>query len=346
MPFVLLQELTLPGTTSPEGFDVICNDGTCVSMIDTPGFNDLRRPDTEVLQSIVDYINARKQKVIAVIYLHRITDKKITGSTKINLRMLRAVCGEHYYQNVKLVTSMWGTVPQASIEATVHREVELNTSPDFWFDMIEKGASYARWDEKLGEHFNTAKQIVELCRSKKDAPILNILLELQKATTIEQTTAGRILTEELRKRQEKERKAIEEEEEELKMLEQERKDLQGRLRNAQDGLSREAELARQGAYERRNYRDDEYDGPPPPRTSALRRRFSEGGPEVDSYREDGYERRYDEQRRRLRRTMRDDRENEYRGDNDRRPTHRNSGPRVERRDGRSAFVLPIPSWRW
>jgi predicted GTPase len=42
------KKLTL-GTTSPEGFDLVCLDGTAVSLIDTPGFNDFRRSDMDIL---------------------------------------------------------------------------------------------------------------------------------------------------------------------------------------------------------------------------------------------------------------------------------------------------------
>lgn len=197
----------------------------------------------QVLESIIAYIADRKQKVIAVIYLHRIIDKKITGSANINLRMLRAVCGEHFYQNIALVTSMWAAIPPGSEAATAEREVELNGSTAFWADMIPKGAHYVRWDERADKHSSRAKEIVEMCWSKKDAPVLRLLLELQNGASIEETGAGQILTEELRKRQEKERKALHEEEEERRLLEEELETEHRRLRAAQDGLNREAKLS-------------------------------------------------------------------------------------------------------
>jgi len=270
----------------------------------------------------------------------------------INLRMLKAVCGEHYFQNIKLVTSMWGTVPSASMAATFTREVEFNTSPDFWLGMIEKGAHYARWDENMGQHYNTAKQVVEMCRSKLDTPILNILLEMQKGATIEQTTAGRILTEELRKRQEKERKAIEEEEEELRILERERMALQGRLQSAGEGRRREAELAAQQAYARQEQRPDSWYGPPlPPPGAGMGRRWSEPATEMDPRRDElrSDERRRDERRRddrhRSRRSERPD--SPYLSDYERPPRH-DSNTRVERRSRYYVLVRPITHnlFRW
>lgn len=187
-----------------------------MNLIDTPGFNDTQRPDVEILNDIVDYIRSRNLKIVAVIYLHRITERKVTGSTRLNLRMLRAMCGEHYIQNIVFASTVWGTVSETSMAATELRETEINTSKSFWGDMLDRGAGYERWTGTA----ESARAIVQLCQRRKDVPPLNIQIELDKGKSMEETTAGIILTEQLRQRRERELAELAEEEEERKELEE------------------------------------------------------------------------------------------------------------------------------
>lgn len=251
--------LTNVGTTEIQTHDMDCQNGTQVSLIDTPGFNDLRMSDMDVLQSILTFLDQAsvKQKIVAVLYLHRIVDKKITGSSEMNLRMLQAICGEHFFQNVGLVTSMWASISADGQIAAAEREQELNSADGgFWGDMCRKGAKYERWDEKVGNHFTPARQIVErwveAYRIRPTTAKLQVLLELEKGLATEETTAGKILTVEIRKRQEKELRRLQEEEEERRLLEEETRALRERMQQAQDGIKREAELA--GSQYRRNDR--------------------------------------------------------------------------------------------
>lgn len=211
------------------------DDEPVITLIDTPGFNDSDRADTEILKSIVDYLHVNKLQVIAVIYVHRITERKLTGSTKINLRMLRAICGDHFIQNIVFVTSMWTTLPPEELSDAYQREREFTKNPAFWGELLDKGARYFRWDEtKQIRDSKRADDIVDFCEVKNGAPPLNILWEFKKGMSLEDTTAGRILTEELRKRQEKERQALIEEREELRALQEEKDELDamaGRARN-------------------------------------------------------------------------------------------------------------------
>jgi hypothetical protein len=267
----------------------------------------------------------------------------ITGSTSINLRMFRAICGEHFFQNIALVTTMWGTIPPASWEATLNREVEFNTAPEFWADMIAKGAKYEGWNEHMVGHMSTAKEIVEMHRSKKDAPLLKIFLDMENGATIVDTSAGQVLTEELRKRQEKEWKALEEEEE-MRALERERHELQGRLQQAQEGFMREAKLAARRTHERRERWLESPYSPPPLGPRVPGRRYSDYF--VDRSRHFN-ERRSDERRpSKISRNERqnDGYENRYDEEGYERTSRGRSGKRLEQRSGQ--WLLIKPSSRW
>src|SRR5256885_17233083 len=117
---------------------------------------------------------------------------------------------------------MWTTAPMEEMDDTIKREVQFNTSPAFWVDMLEKGAQYFRWDET--ESINDAKtaaEIVKFCEKRRDTPKLNILLEMEKGGKLEDTAAHQILTEELRRRIEREQRALMEEEEERRQMQRE-----------------------------------------------------------------------------------------------------------------------------
>ncbi|RDL31500.1 uncharacterized protein BP5553_09709 [Venustampulla echinocandica] len=229
-------------TTQCKGWNYIHESNTTVTLIDTPGFDDTVRPDMEILASIASYIrDPRHAPPVGVIYMHRITDKKMTGASRMNLEMLRAVCGEHYFQNVVLVTSMWDTIPAARpLSEFEAREAELMASTEFLGDLVDKGANPRRY---LGDG-PSATQIVDVLCNKHQAPPLKITLELSRSMQIEDTTAGRILTAELRKREKKRLHEIEEEREEERMLRAELAETEAKVRDNERRLRAEIERER------------------------------------------------------------------------------------------------------
>lgn len=80
-----------------------------VYLIDTPGFDDTNRSDTQVLTEIATWLgDSYRSKVLlhGIIYLHRITDVRMSGSARRNLLMFKHLCGDEYLKKVILVTTM------------------------------------------------------------------------------------------------------------------------------------------------------------------------------------------------------------------------------------------------
>ncbi len=146
-----------------------------------------------------------------MIYLHRINDRRITGTSLLNLRIFQDFCGEHFYKNVVLATTMWGTVPKEVFPQLEDREAELNGSDVFWGDMMEEGSRYKRYYRT----FESGRAILDICTRKNNPPPLKILLELSKGCSLENTSAGKRRTAELRKRAEKMQQELVEEAEEI-----------------------------------------------------------------------------------------------------------------------------------
>lgn len=111
-------------------------------FVDTPGFSDTNLSDTEVLQMIADYLAVaykQEMKLTGIIYLHPISDNRVTHHTTKNLGMFRKLTGEKNLKNVTLATTMWDKVSE---EEGIRREGELKSK--FWQLLLAMGAKTAR----------------------------------------------------------------------------------------------------------------------------------------------------------------------------------------------------------
>ncbi|KAF7966177.1 hypothetical protein HWV62_39756 [Athelia sp. TMB] len=112
-------------------------------LVDTPGFDDIYLSDVDILIEISSWLNAmytQRIKLTAIIYLHRISDIRMTGSAIRNMDLFQKLCGNRAARNVILVTTMWDEVDE---EAGERREAELRDT--FWRSMVAHGSQTARF---------------------------------------------------------------------------------------------------------------------------------------------------------------------------------------------------------
>lgn len=76
-----------------------------------------------------------------LIYLHRISDPRMAGSSMKHLSMFRRLCGSDNFKNVILGTTFWGNIKGTIGE---ERERELSTSNQMWGSMVKKGSKVVR----------------------------------------------------------------------------------------------------------------------------------------------------------------------------------------------------------
>ncbi|KAK4155081.1 P-loop containing nucleoside triphosphate hydrolase protein [Chaetomidium leptoderma] len=135
-------------TSTINAFELI-HKNTRYVLIDTPGFNDTERPDTEITTLILDWLTSSfadtttspPQQLNGVLYLHRITDPRMSGTALRNTRMFRKLVGHDGFPHVLLATTCWERVPAA---VGLAREAELRRNRDFWGAMVDRGATMAR----------------------------------------------------------------------------------------------------------------------------------------------------------------------------------------------------------
>jgi len=186
-------------------------DKTKLFLVDTPGFDDTYRSDTDILGEVANWLNdayAEKIQLTGIIYLHRISDVRLGQAAMKNLRMFKALCGEDGLPSVVLATTRWTNVSPAD---GVMRETELRENPNMWKKMIERGSRVWRQD---GDD-KSAWEIIQYLISMKRPVTLKIQEEMGKGATLDETAAGQEVHAELEKQRQKYEKRLDELREEM-----------------------------------------------------------------------------------------------------------------------------------
>ncbi|KAK2794373.1 hypothetical protein FQN52_008732 [Onygenales sp. PD_12] len=165
-----------------------------VTFVDTPGFDDTDMNDTEILQMIATWMKDSyddNTRLTGVIYLHRITDVRMSGTSVKNIRMLRSLCGTKSLDHVILTTGRWDEVDYYD---GVRREGELLTEGKFWGDLVQHGAMVRRYNNTQ----SGAQAIVDqlLCLSPTVLKIQDEFAVKKKALI--DTEAGQSISEALK----------------------------------------------------------------------------------------------------------------------------------------------------
>ncbi|KAG5220655.1 GTP-binding protein [Salix suchowensis] len=226
-----------------------------VRLIDTPGFDDTAKTDTEVLTMTAAFLSSMYRRGVmlsGVIYIHRISDIRMGGTSTRNFKLFRGLCGETMLRNAVIVTNMWGEV---ALDVGEAREEELTSQDDFFKPVLERGA-------QLKRHDNTpaSADVIVGCVASKKPRALRIQRELvDDRKVITETTAGaelgRELHEQAMKFKEKRRRLQDEMDEE--QLASSYADDKARLKKRQQDLKTAAqqESERQAAEHKRRMAD-------------------------------------------------------------------------------------------
>lgn len=221
-------------------------DGREVLFVDTPGFDDSKKNEGEILHNITGELARLYSSDIpisGVIYIHDITAEKLTGTAQRYLNMFEKIVGPNALRNVTLLTTKWDRMPQDYNE---NKEKMLKDGP--WKKLIRHGASV----RSIGLTYGRAAYetiVKELLRNV--AATLQIQQELvDQQLPLNETTAGRMLDEQIREATEDLRKKLDEVDQELaaakaqhgrgieelrQSLEEDKEDLRRELRQSEQG---------------------------------------------------------------------------------------------------------------
>ncbi|CAG7849996.1 SubName: Full=Uncharacterized protein {ECO:0000313/EMBL:CCA72592.1} [Serendipita indica DSM 11827] len=147
--------------------------GRRVVFVDTPGFDDTTVSDAETLSLIADWLILLKKqgaRVSGVLYLHPITNNRISYPARENIETFVRLCGTEAMPNVILVTTMWDEIADKTMAN--NREEELKR--DFWDRMLRDGGAAKRF-------MNTSESAWDVLRELPETPVsLQMEYELEK----------------------------------------------------------------------------------------------------------------------------------------------------------------------
>jgi len=133
--------------------------------------------------------------------MHRISDNKVGGVSRRNMRIFRDLCGADSLKNVFIVTTMWKFVPE---EVGATREAELRDK--IFKPFLDNGAHLVRHYD--GESVNSARDIVVQIL-KSDPTTLLIQQELGAGKKVTETVAGSALNAEIKAQVDKQKETME-----------------------------------------------------------------------------------------------------------------------------------------
>lgn len=216
-------------------------DGTKIYLVDTPGFDDTYRSDSEILREVALWLNKAHMenvKLSGIIFLQRISDFRIGGSGIKNIKMFQKLCGEETLASVVLATTMWDQVDRRSAK---EREEQLKREPQLWKKMIDHGSKVYRHDNEK----RSATKIIDYLIARKRPVTLDIQREMvDQEKDLVDTGAGSELAsnvELLIKNYERKLKNLERELREAreKHNQEDREILEQAKREYQDGLAKQ-----------------------------------------------------------------------------------------------------------
>ncbi|KAI6114523.1 P-loop containing nucleoside triphosphate hydrolase protein [Pisolithus sp. B1] len=180
-------------------------------FVDTPGFDDTYRSDREILRTIAEWLEKKyrgKVKLSGIIYAHRITDNRMSGSVCKNLDMFGRLCGDKAARGVRLVSTMWDKVKDMAIAESRVSQLEQN----FWKPLIEAGARHKRFENNSSK---CAWGIVEDLTEGGEALLLQEeLVDVERK--LNETAAGQALYTQFQKLLHEQKEAIKQLQEEAK----------------------------------------------------------------------------------------------------------------------------------
>ncbi|KAI1412212.1 P-loop containing nucleoside triphosphate hydrolase protein [Hypoxylon sp. FL1857] len=158
-----------------------------VFLVDTPGFDDTHKSDSEILRTLTAWLTAtflNGIKLSGIVFLHRINQPRLQGSARRNVKLFEDLCGDTAFRNVILVTTMWDITEKGLAE---EREKQLRSKREYWGYMVDKGSEILRHDNSK----ESALQVIEHLIKKNSRVILNVQDEIVNGNQpLNQTTVG------------------------------------------------------------------------------------------------------------------------------------------------------------
>ncbi|KAK0753684.1 P-loop containing nucleoside triphosphate hydrolase protein [Schizothecium vesticola] len=142
-------------------------DGRQIILIDTPGFDDDRRNDIEILRDVLKWIPSqpmlKSRSIDALILLHPVTRDMdgVTGGEKRRVELLQSLLGQDAHKRVTIATTMWESLEPgyaAQLEGELlHRKKGRMGKGGVWSGIVELGSA-------IDQHYNNKESAHKIIR--------------------------------------------------------------------------------------------------------------------------------------------------------------------------------------
>ncbi|KAK5659175.1 hypothetical protein OQA88_1265 [Cercophora sp. LCS_1] len=182
-----------PCTQDPQAIRFLL-DGHKITLIDTPGFDDDRRSDLEILEDIGNWLikegYGSRQLLDGLILLHPVTLNRVGGMERRRTKLLQAILGSDAYKRVLIATTMWDDlVPQAALQLRVRGRTR---DGGVWGDMVGRGAVVLQHNNNQESAHNIIRHIIKMPeKSGRAKPLLLQDEMVEKKGRVKDTTLGK-----------------------------------------------------------------------------------------------------------------------------------------------------------
>ncbi|KAI1422584.1 hypothetical protein F5Y12DRAFT_786618 [Xylaria sp. FL1777] len=180
-------------TKEVESFTFMYSSDIRVHLVDSPGFDDTNKSDSDILKDIANWMASsykeRNQLLSGILLLHRVSDTRMTGGSLRNLQMFQKLCGRDCFQVLTLATTFWSDPPDKKQEAA-----ENELCGKYWSDMLNNGATYMR---HVGGP-EAAREVLDHMINRRRKFKTSIQVEMvEKGLRLDETGAGQQLSRDL-----------------------------------------------------------------------------------------------------------------------------------------------------
>ncbi|KAK4141807.1 uncharacterized protein C8A04DRAFT_30652 [Dichotomopilus funicola] len=172
-------------SVTEEAVSVTCSvDKQSVTLIDTPGFDDRKRTEVDILKLVAKHLMDTYRdgtKLNGVIFLQPINQPRVGAAEGSRTRLFKKLLGEEAFRRVVIGGTMW--TDRADAERKMGQRAQRQ---DIWGDMVQGGAKMVAYDNTP----EGAAEIIRILMKNKPGDLL-IQKELASGKGLEETAAGR-----------------------------------------------------------------------------------------------------------------------------------------------------------
>ncbi|KAF9467093.1 hypothetical protein BDZ94DRAFT_1318904 [Collybia nuda] len=152
-----------------------------IVLVDTPGFDDAKMTDTQVLSMLENWLGMTSKKKVqlsGIIYLHNVCANRNTGPSPVgNIGAYQRLCRGNAFEHVILVTTMWERV-----EGALGGQRESDLRNKYWYEMLQRGSATERFDKTFDSAWGILDGLALKCNEPKGT--LQLVLGRGKQSSI------------------------------------------------------------------------------------------------------------------------------------------------------------------